>query len=338
LELTQEDGRRGLRGYRLYTRLEDAKLLYPEGWLQKGDAELYLTSTHDGREIRGTVDLTEVRYLATFDVGVAQALRELLQPQRLEVGKTDELLTTTRLNIAIKAPGAVRLRNDLANLRGSLDLELQGDLANPILLGKAEVDPGGTVQYAGNDYEVQRGSLTFNNPYRVEPEVDLVARTRLRSYEVNLNVTGVPERLDLDVTSDPPLPRLDVLSLIASGRPPAEDARPLRPGVREGEYTAETFLYGEAASALTDRVNTLFGFDKFRIDPLSEGGEAVSSVRFTVGKRLSKDWFVTYSRDPSTTEGDILEAEWQVSRQLLLVFTQNGDGSFSVDALWDRQF
>jgi autotransporter translocation and assembly factor TamB len=335
MELTPEGS---LEGYRLYGRATRVKLLYPEGWLQRGDAELYLTSLSDGREIRGTVDLDEVRYLAQFDLGVAQALRKLLEPERLEVGPTDELLTETRLNIAIKAPGAVRLRNELVNLRGSLDLELRGDLARPILLGKAEVDTGGTVRYAGNDYEVERGSLDFTNPYRVDPEIDLVARGRLRAYEVTLNVTGTPERLDVDVASDPPLPRLDVLSLITSGRPPNPDTVPARPGTREGEYTAETFLFGEAASALTERVNTLFGFDKFRIDPLSEGNEAVSSVRFTVGKRLSKDWFVTYSRDPSTTEGDILEAEWQISRQLVLVFTQNGDGSFSVDALWDRQF
>jgi hypothetical protein len=335
MELTPEHG---LQGYRLYARANQVKLLYPEGWLQKGDAELYLTSLSEGREIRGTVDLDEVRYLAKFDLGVAQALRKLLEPERLEVGTTDELLTSTQLNIAIKAPGAVRLNNELVNLRGSLDLELQGDLALPILLGKAEVDPGGTVRYAGNDYAVERGALNFTNPYRVEPEIDLVARSRLRAYEVTLNITGTPERLDVDVASDPPLPRLDVLSLIASGRPPDRDTAPARPGTREGEYTAETFLFGEAASALTQRVNTLFGFDKFRIDPLSEGNEAVSSVRFTVGKRLSKDWFVTYSRDPSSTDGDILEAEWQVSRQLVLVFSQNGDGSFSVDALWDRQF
>ena len=67
-------------------------------------------------------------------------------------------------------------------------------------------------------------------------------------------------------------------------------------------------------------------------------GDNLSSARVTVGKRLSKDVFVSYSADPSSTEEQRLQIEWQVSRGLVLVLTQNGDNTYEADARWETSF
>ncbi len=46
----------------------------------------------------------------------------------------------------------------------------------------------------------------------------------------------------------------------------------------------------------------------------------------------------TYSYDPSLTEQQILQLEWAVARGLTLVATQNGDGTYAVDARWEKSF
>ncbi len=74
------------------------------------------------------------------------------------------------------------------------------------------------------------------------------------------------------------------------------------------------------------------------VAPLATGGQSLSSARVTVGKRLSKKLYVTYSLDPSTTEQQLLQVEWRLSDQLVLVMTQNGDESYSVDARWETRF
>ena len=102
--------------------------------------------------------------------------------------------------------------------------------------------------------------------------------------------------------------------------------------------SAATFLYGQAASVIGQRVTSLFGFDKFRIDPLTGSGDQLSKARVTVGKRLSKDVLVTFSADPSSTEAQRLQIEWQLSPGLVLVLTQNGDDSYSADARWESSF
>ena len=102
--------------------------------------------------------------------------------------------------------------------------------------------------------------------------------------------------------------------------------------------SAASFLYGQAASVIGERVSNLFGFDKFRIDPLTGSGDNLSKARVTVGKRLSKDVFVSYSADPSSTEEQRLQIEWQIGRSLVLVLTQNGDNTYEADARWETSF
>jgi len=86
-------------------------------------------------------------------------------------------------------------------------------------------------------------------------------------------------------------------------------------------------------------VGTLFGFDRFRINPIAaETGQSVGGVGVTVGKRLSKDVFVTYSTVPATNQQYIVQVEWRVRNNLTLVLTQVGDGTYAIDAQWQRRF
>jgi translocation and assembly module TamB len=178
---------------------------------------------------------------------------------------------------------------------------------------------------------VDRGLLTFANPYRIEPVIDLAATTRVRDYEVELSLSGTPDRLNASYRSDPPLADLEVLSLVATGSPEVV-------GGGAGGSIAESFLFGQAASAISKRVGSLFGLDTFRIDPVGSGGGSVSGVRVTVEKRLTKSFAVSYSQDPSSTENQILQARWAVQDNLTLVFTLEGDETYAVDVRWEKGF
>ncbi len=328
-------GEEGLQ-YRMQVAVKRIQLRFPEGWLVRGDAELTVTSEPGGRQIRGQVDIERAQYSADVPIGLLQLLQRAFSRRPLLVEESDELLASTHLNIAVNGDSAMRIRNNVADLRGSIDLIARGNLARPVVFGDVKVESGGTLVYSGNEYLVQRAELNFVNPYRLQPVVDLEATTRLQEYDVSLTLAGTLERLDVAFSSNPPLPDLDVLSLMTGGE--------TRTGASEfgrdeqGDFAAQAFLYGQAASAVASRVNRLFGLDKFRIDPLTGESGSLTSARVTVGKRLSSDVFATYSYDPSQNLQQILQIEWQVSRLLTLVATQNGDDTYAVDARWERSF
>ncbi len=328
--------------YRLQLTGTDLDLRYLEGWSARGDADLALASTAGGHLLDGRVRLESLAYGEDVRADFEQLMRGFLQRQRLEVEATDSVLSAVELNVDVDAPGAVRVRNNLADLTGSAELLVRGNLARPVLYGEVEIEPEGTLLYNATDYLVERGRIVFANPYRLDPEIDLVALTRVRDFDVTLAVDGTFERLETRFSSEPPLPDLEVFRLLASGGDAVTDTTLMASQRTEVEAdastSAATFLYGQAASVIGQRFNTLFGFDKFRIDPLTGSGDQLSKARVTVGKRLSKDVFVTFSADPSSTEDQRLRIEWQVTPSLSLVLTQNGDDSYSADARWESSF
>jgi hypothetical protein len=319
--------------YRFQLVATGLQLRYPEDWQLRADADLILASAPDGRQVRGQVLVSRALYAEDVAIGITQLLQGAFTRRPELVEETDEMLATTQVNVAIRGDDALRVRNNVADLHGDVDLVVRGNLARPVIFGNVRIEPGGTLLYSGNEYEVARAELNFVNPHRVEPVIDLEATTRLREYDVTLNLAGTLERLDVSFASNPPLADLDVLALLAGGEETVGTGAGSGTGV-----TAESFLAGQAASVVAERVNRLFGLDKFRIDPLTGDSGGLSSARVTVGKRLSRDLFATYSYDPSTNERQILELEWQISRQLTLIATQNGDDSYAVDARWEKSF
>ncbi len=324
--------------YRAQIATRGTSLRYPEGWLVRGDGDLTLQSTTEGRQLSGSLVLDRVYYLQDINLSPRQLAERILSRTRVQVDVADELLGTTYLNVSVLAPHAVRVRNNLAKITGSANLALRGTLANPVLFGDMTADPGGTIDYSGSTYSLDRGVLTFANPTRIEPLLDVVARTKINEYQVTLSVLGSLDRPTTTLASDPPLPDYDVLSLLATGTSSGLTnlSESARPGAAPG-MAAESLLYGQAASLVSARVGKLFGVDRLRIDPLATG-ESVSAARVTVGKRLSSRVYLTYSVDPSSTAQQVLQVEWKLSDDLTLVLTQNGNESYAVDARWEKRF
>jgi len=326
--------------YNFGAQASNLSLRFPEFLNNRGNASLSLISDEDGRLLTGTVRLERSLYVEDINVDLVELVRGLLfQRQRRELAETNTLQATTRLNIGIQGPNALRVRNNVANLQGDVDLTVGGTLARPAISGTVTFDSGGTLVYNDNEYQVQRGQLTFTSS--LDPVIDLVATTEVQGFNITLNLGGTMERPDIHLASDANLADLEIFSLIAGGQRPSEN--PLAPPTTADQQApasqlARQFLYGQASAAISKRVGTLFRFDRFRIDPVVEAGQPVSGVGITVGKRLSKDVFVTYSSVPSTNQQYIVQVEWRVRNNLTLVLTQVGDGTYAIDAQWQRRF
>ncbi|MEM1177382.1 MAG: translocation/assembly module TamB domain-containing protein, partial [Acidobacteriota bacterium] len=340
LGLGGDDGR---IDYRFQLDGRDLTFPYLDGWALSGDTDLSLRSTPDGHLLAGEARLERLEFVEDVRFDLGSMVRDVLRGQRLQVEPAGGLRSAIAVEVQVLAPDAVRVRNNLADLRGTADFTLRGTVAQPVIFGEIEMTPGGRLEYNETDYELERGRLTFADPFRLLPEVDIEATTRVRDIDVKLALSGSVERLEARFSSEPPLPDVEVFRLLAGGDAFLDDnadlvaERTAQLGEDPGT-SAATFLYGQAATVLGRRVNDLFRFDRFRIDPLTGADDNLSKARITVGKRLSKDVFVTYSVDPSSTDNQRIQVEWQVADGLILVLTQNGDDSFSADARWETSF
>ncbi|HSD67189.1 MAG TPA: translocation/assembly module TamB domain-containing protein, partial [Vicinamibacteria bacterium] len=317
-------------------------LRYPEGLRSLVDAELRLFGDAGKQWITGTVDLRQALYTRRYDVA-----SELLGARRVlpapEIGSLEE---GARLDLRVRAPGTVRIDNNLATLAARADLSIQGTTRAPVVTGRAEIERG-RVYFQGRTYVVQRGILDFVNPQRLDPLFDIEAETRIRAYRVTLRVSGTLERVTPTLTSDPPLSSLQILALLA-GQDETEVANLTQTQARQSQAQlaaagAATLAAGRLAESvgLEREAERLFGLNRFSIDPsLLRGAGTTPTARVTVGKRLTPDLNVLYSQDlrgtGSGTEERILAVEYTLTDRfsLLLTHTDPGTAKTGVEKGW----
>ncbi|HVS62257.1 MAG TPA: translocation/assembly module TamB domain-containing protein [Thermoanaerobaculia bacterium] len=107
--------------------------------------------------------------------------REVLAVLRgIEAEEATDLARQLALDLQVTTAGGVRVRNNVADLRVRWSpIQVRGTLAEPVLEGTVEVDPGGTVFAYGQRARVDRGLLRFPGRPGAEPQLALDVTTAL---------------------------------------------------------------------------------------------------------------------------------------------------------------
>ena len=140
-------------------------------------------------------------------------------------------LNNLRLDVRILSTPELTVQTALAKLAGDVDLRLRGTAARPVLLGRINIAEG-DIKLGGAKYHLERGDITFIDPVRIDPVLDVEATTRVRDYDITIGLHGTLERLNTTYRSDPPLSSEDIIALLAFGRTQQESAMNTLPVVR----------------------------------------------------------------------------------------------------------
>lgn len=343
-------GRIGLRGYapgELGVTATGAgmRLRFPEGARSLVDAELALGGNLDAPLLSGTVNVRDA------------VLLELFEPRGglLDFGPDDappaqqpaDAAFPLRFDVRISAPSSLRISDNAARVVSSAELTLGGTYARPQLFGNADIERG-EVFFEGNRYRVTRGSIGFASPTEIEPFFDVEAETDVRTpgqtYRVTLGLMGTVERLAFELSSDPPLPEFEIMSLLLGNirDPQAAELRTLR---AQDASRQELFQAGAArlltsplSSGVGRVVEQSFGVDTFQITPslvdpsAQQSAQLLPTARLLIGKRISDRAHVTLSRTLTGANQDIIVVlEYDQNDRLSWILSQNEDRTYALD-------
>jgi translocation and assembly module TamB len=306
-------------------------LRYPEGLRSQIDADLRLFGDVKEQWITGSIDVKQAIWSRRYDVA-----SELLASSR-PVTAAASLEEGVRLDLTLRAPGTLRIDNNLATLQARADLNLQGTTAAPIVIGRAEVDRG-RVYFQGRTYVIRQGTIDFVNPQKLDPTFDIEAETRIRSYRVTLRVNGTLERVSPTLTSDPPLSPVQILSLLAG----AEESTVAGLTQAQAQSSQGQLAAAGAATLAAGKISEevglergaerLLGLNRFSIDPsLLRGAGTTPTARITLGKRITPDLNLFYSQDLRGTEQRIISLEYTLSDRLSILLTREDPGGLGFD-------
>jgi translocation and assembly module TamB len=120
------------------------------------------------------------------------------------------------LDIGVKAPGGVLIRNDLFDVDMAADIHVINSIESPRIIGTARVLKGNML-FRERVFQIQSAGVDFDNPTVMDPKLTLAGYTDVSGTRVNLGVAGRLSAYKVDLTSNPVLPEPEILSLLALG-------------------------------------------------------------------------------------------------------------------------
>jgi translocation and assembly module TamB len=325
--------------YRLQAVADKVRVRYPEDVSTTFNATLALNGTSDASTVSGVVTMTRASFTPRADF--AQVLAQAARPVSAPVAASD-YVRGMQFDVRIESGPNFEFQTSLArNLEAAIDLRLRGTPIRPVLLGSVSVNDG-EVEMFGNRYTVNRGDIRFSNPVRVDPIFDMDLETKARSVTVNIAISGTMQKLNINYSSDPPMQPREIIALLAVGRTPLETS-----GLNSTPSTASSTsmneagasLIGSAISAqLSSRLQRFFGSSRVKIDPTLSGVEYLPQARLTVEQQVSNEITLTYITNLNRTEEQIVEIEWDFSRQWSFVATREASGLFGIDFTYRKRF
>jgi len=322
-----------MRSMNLNIGITNARLPYPKDFRTVVDADLRLSGDSDLQVLSGQIDVTRAEYVRDFNLLGGLTSNLGTQPDLLE---TMPYLQNLRLNVDIRSNNGLIIDNELAQVRGGMRLTLRGTPAYPSLTGRVEAGEG-TIFFRGNRFEITHAYADFIDRNRINPVLEIRAEADVKTYRLILDATGTLDNLALNITSDPPMSTVDILSLLTTGMAETGSVTTERETQMAG-MSAASVLSENLTGAIGKRVQRIFGLESFRVDPFLAGAKNDPTARITVSERISRDLIVTYSRNLSTDEEQIIVLEYEVGKGLTIIATRDEDGELGLDFRFRKRF
>ncbi|WP_295985542.1 translocation/assembly module TamB domain-containing protein [uncultured Variovorax sp.] len=193
---------------------------------------------------------------------------------------------------------AVQGRGITTRLEGNLEIRSTRLDAPPRITGEVKTVKGQYRAY-GQQLDVETGIARFNGPFD-NPALDILAIRPNLSQRAGVQITGTAQSPRVKLYSEPALSDAETLSWVVLGRASATSG-----GESALLQQAALSLLGKIGGASTGgSLASRFGLDELGFKGPGDGGDLRESA-VTLGKRLSKDFYVTYERSIGGTFGTL---------------------------------
>ncbi len=224
-----------------------------------------------------------------------------------------------------------RLRLKGHGLTGLLkgQLQITTPRNKPAVHGAIRLEQAKFAAY-GQKLDIVRSAITFNGLVE-NPRLDILAMrpqtptAQDSDVKVGVRITGTAQDPRIRLYSEPTLSETEQLSWLVLGRAPTGLG-----GADIGllQTAAVALLSGDDGPGVTDRVIGLLGLDTLSV---SQSDGVVRETVVSVGKQISRHWYMGYERNLSATGGN-----WQLVYSLAQRFkvrAQAGEDN-AIDFIW----
>ncbi len=294
------------------------KLVFSGDFTLKGPADSML--------LAGDMFITEGRYVRNFDIS-----QFILKPQAKSLpSEPNPWLDRIRLDLAVKSPGELAIKNNVARMFLATDLKVEGPAKQPSVQGTIQVVDG-EFNYFKIAFENARGYVDFRGP-KTQPYVDVTATKEvlrnLGTVNVTAQIVGYLDNLRLNFLSDSGLSKRDILSMVFTGAPPGQTGS-------SSSSLASSVIASQIAGFLQRPLAEKASIDIFRLeteDNIQRRSTRQGVTTLVVGKHVTDRLSLEFKTDLGIEDPlQGVQAEYLLLDNALLKASQLSDGSFDFD-------
>lgn len=220
-------------------------------------------------------------------------------PKILRRAQIDPVILDLRINLLKTAT----IRNSLVD--GSLggNLQVKGPPQSPVLLGTINLERGTKIIVKDKVFETTIGTINFNNPETINPELYISAQSRVNEYDVTIIIQGPAKSYTIRMNSVPALSEQELVTLLALGISPQKQDKQLgdqNQSAKQASYEAlglglsKTGLQKGLSDKLGLNVQVTTGYDSTR---------NISVPKFTITRQLSNRLSAAYLKSMDADAG-----------------------------------
>jgi translocation and assembly module TamB len=249
------------------------------------------------------------------------------------VSDPSRIANNIKLNVSVQSAQNLNLASSQLSIAGSANLNAQGTAANPVLIGRVLLTSG-EIFFLGKRFQIDNGTISFSNPVRTDPVVNLQIKTTVEQYKITASILGPVDHLKTTYTSEPTLPTADIINLLAFGQTTAESASN---GNTPASVGAESAVASAAGSQVASQVQKLTGISQLTLNPLA-GQNSNPGSQVAIQQRVSGNILLTFSTDVTSAQNESIQIQYQVNKKVAVSVLRDENGGYGIDVHYHKVF
>ncbi len=257
-----------------------------------------------------------------------------------------EFIQQTRLSVRVRNADNIWVDNNLAHIKLHAEMEAIGSVERPNVSGQLSITDG-YLLYLDRKFTVQTGVFYFNDPNKINPDLNLTATTSVTAYQalqattynITFGVQGTMEQPQVTLTSVPALERADIISLLTLGA-----TRQQLAGGNGGstgqilQERAEVLASQQISGYVGQRVGNLLGLDQVSVQGNIFNRSDTTGPELIAAKQISDNLRVTYKTTVGHLNDQAVQVNYDIWRHFSLEGQTNRRGDASLNLKYGIRF
>lgn len=315
-------------------RMDNVTFNVPDKVRSSGNADLLFSGRWFPFTLSGTFHVSSALVEKEFTEdggGGAGVKQSVYLPKIIREGHFEPVL----LDLQLILDRNIIVKNSLIDGSVSGNLQVKGAPSNPILLGKIHIEKKSKLIFKDKVFDIQNGLIEFNDPDEINPNLYITAQSRINDYDVALLAQGPSKTMTIRLSSVPPLPEQDIISLIALGVTSSAMDQNLQ-SRQQAEQLGVEIGGAVLAKPISKAFESTIGFN-LRVTSQYDSTRNISVPKVTLSRQLSERVKVSGSRPVRDSQSYDLKLEYLINNNFTAIGSFENRGIEDGTALQSTQ-